>query len=187
MRKKLTLIVTLYYISIVISSCCNGRLFFEVSFKETEVSRLSGTYLPTFIISAIDPVEESGFLNGAIAKFQGFKSLYAMQPCPDDVYVFKKVITSIEITSNTNFDSLFTAGSILNSLFEIRQTKKDIDGSSENNYYLTSNYELGSIRLKTQPDSMNLHDLYFKYEFDNGEIHMDTLFNQNLSDSYFDY
>ena len=193
MKKRILILTALYYLCIVVSSCCRERLFFEVSFKETEVSRLSDTYFPIFIISAIDPVEESGFLNGAIAKFQGFKSIYAMQPCPDDVYAFKKVITSIEITSNTNFDDLFTAGSILNSLFEINLTNKDIYGSSENTN-LTITSKLGHIKLKTLSDSEKLHDLYFKYEFDNGEIHRDTLFDQNLNldslyltDSYFDY
>ncbi|MAS52046.1 MAG: hypothetical protein CMD20_02465 [Flavobacteriales bacterium] len=180
MKKKLIILTALYYLSIIVSSCCNGQLFFEISFKETEVKRLNDTNFPIFIISAVNPKEESGFLNGAIANFKGFKSAYAMQPCPNDVYVFKKVITSIEITSNTNFDNLLTAGSILNSVFEINLTKKDVDGSSENNY-LTSTYKLGFIELKTQPDSMNLHDLYFKYEFDNGDIHMDTLFNQTLN------
>ena len=180
MKKKLIVLTALYYLSIIVSSCCNGQLFFEISFKETEVNRLNDTIFPIFIISAVNPKEESGFLNGAIANLKGFKSAYAMQPCPDDVYVFEKVITSIEITSNTNFDNLLTAGSILNSVFEISLTKKDIDGSSENNY-LTRTYKLGFIELKNQPDSMNLHDLYFKYEFDNGEIHMDTLFNQTLN------
>ena len=180
MRKKLTLIVTLYYISIVISSCCNGRLFFEVSFNQTEVERLNDTHFPTFVISAMDPVEESGFFNGAIAKLQGFKSIYAMQPCPDDVYVFEKVITSIEITSNNDFDSLFTAGSVLNNLFETRLANKDIDVFYEA-YNSTIMKTLAYIELKTLYDSTNVHDLYFKYEFDNGEIHRDTLFNQALN------
>jgi len=180
MKKKLIILSGLYYLCIVVSSCCKEQLFFEVSFNQTEVGRLNGTHVPTFVISAIDPVEESGFLNGAIAKLQGFKSIYAMQPCPDDVYVFEKVITSIEITSNNDFDNLFTAGSVLNNLFEISLTNKDIDGSSENNN-LTITNKLAHIELKTLHDSTNLYDLYFKYEFDNGEIHMDTLFNQTLN------
>jgi len=194
MKKKLILLTALYYLSIVVSSCCRERFFFEVSFKETEVNRLSDTYFPTFMISAIEPEEKSGFLNGAIAKFQGFKSIYATQPCPDDIYAFEKVITSIEITSSNNFDNLFTAGSVLNNLFEISLTKKDIYSSSENNNLTVTN-KLGYMELKKPPYSTNLHDLYFKYEFDNGEIHMDTLFDQtlnvdslqHLTDSYFDY
>ena len=180
MKRKLILLTVLYYLSIIVSSCCNGQLFFEISFKETEVKRLNDTNFPIFIISAINPKEESGFLNGAIASLKGFKSTYAMQPCPDDVYVFEKVITSIEITSNNDFDNLFTAGSVLNNLFEISLTNKDIDGSSENNN-LTITNKLAHIELKTLHDSTNLYDLYFKYEFDNGEIHMDTLFNQTLN------
>lgn len=180
MKKKLIILSGLYYLCIVVSSCCKEQLFFEVSFNQTEVERLNGTHFPTFVISAMDPVEESGFLNGAIAKLQGFKSIYAMQPCPDDVYVFEKVITSIEITSNNDFDSLFTAGSVLNNLFETRLANKDIDGFSENNNSTIMN-TLAYIELKTLYDSTKIHDLYFKYEFDNGEIHRDTLFNQALN------
>jgi len=198
MRKKLILLATLYYISLIVSSCCNGRLFFEVSFKKTEVSRLNNTYFPTFIISGVDPVEESGFLNGAIAKFQGFKSALATPKCPEDVYSYKHVITSIKITSNNDFDTLFTAGSLLNDLFKINLSKKinlDEDEDEEVQYYYLKEYNaiynntLAEIELKTQSDSLNMHDLYFKYEFDNGEIHLDTLFNQTLnSDSlYFNY
>ena len=180
LKNKLILLTALYYLCIVVSSCCRERLFFEVSFKETEVNRLSDASFPTFTISAIDPIEESGFLNGAIPNLKGFKSAYAMQPCPDDVYAFKKVITSIEITSNNDFNNLFSAGSILNNLFNISFTNKDIDSSSENSN-LTITNTLAYIELKTLQDSTNLHDLYFKYEFDNGEVHMDTLFNQALN------
>ena len=195
MRKKLILLATLYYISLIVSSCCNGRLFFEVSFKKTEVSRLNNTYFPTFIISGVDPVEESGFLNGAIAKFQGFKSALATPKCPEDLYSYKHVITSIKITSNNDFDTLFTAGSLLNDLFKINLSKK-INLDEEVRYYYSEeeksaiyNNTLARIELKTNSDSLNIHDLYFKYEFDNGEIHLDTLFNQTLnSDSlYFNY
>ncbi len=195
MRKKLILLATLYYISLIVSSCCNGRLFFEVSFKKTEVSRLNNTYFPTFIISAVDPVEESGFLNGAIAKFQGFKSALATPKCPEDLYSYKHVITSIKITSNNDFDTLFTAGSLLNDLFKINLSKKINLDEEVRDYYSEEeksaiyNNTLARIELKTNSDSLNIHDLYFKYEFDNGEIHLDTLFNQTLnSDSlYFNY
>ena len=195
MRKKLILLATLYYISLIVSSCCNGRLFFEVSFKKTEVSRLDNAYFPTFIISAVDPVEESGFLNGAIAKFQGFKSALATPKCPEDVYSYKHVITSIKITSNNDFDTLFTAGSLLNDLFKINLSKKTNLDEEVRDYYSEEeksaiyNNTLARIELKTNSDSLNIHDLYFKYEFDNGEIHLDTLFNQTLnSDSlYFNY
>ena len=195
MRKKLILLATLYYISLIVSSCCNGRLFLEVSFKKTEVSRLDNAYFPTFIISAVDPVEESGFLNGAIAKFQGFKSALATPKCPEDVYSYKHVITSIKITSNNDFDTLFTAGSLLNDLFKINLSKKTNLDEEVRDYYSEEeksaiyNNTLARIELKTNSDSLNIHDLYFKYEFDNGEIHLDTLFNQTLnSDSlYFNY
>jgi len=164
----------------VFSSCCKEQLFFEVSYNQTEADRQNGKHFQTFVISALDPVEESGFLNGGITKLQGFKSIYAMQPCTDDVYAFKKVITSIEMTSNDDFDSLFTAESVLNNLFETRLTDNDSDGFSENNNS-TIMKTLAYNKLKTLYDSKKLHDLYFKYEFDNGKIHRDTLFNQALN------
>ena len=188
MKKKLILLAALYYLSIIVSSCCKGQLFFEISFQETEVARVKEGYFPTFIISAINPKEDSGFLNGAIANLRGFKSVSAHQKCPEDITTFKKVITSIEITSNNDFDTLFTAGTILNNLFEIKLIEKTNKGGDprynfeyQEDLWFTKDNILGRIELINSVDSVNIHDIYFEYKFDNGEIHKDTLLNQNFS------
>ena len=154
--------------------------FYEIYFEKTEVSELISENTPTFIISTIDQKEESGLINGAIARLKTFKIANAMQTCKEDVYVFEEVIKSIEIKSNINFNALFKAGEILNSLFNINLTESDVFSSSEI-YYSTNINRLGHIQLINPYDSTNLHDLYFEYEFDNGEIHKDTVFNQNLN------
>ena len=186
MKKKLIILVTIYYTSMVVSSCCQGRLFFEISYNETVVSRLANRYNPTYIISAVNPKSESGFLNGSIAKIKGFKSALATSKCPEDVYVFKHVITSIKIKSNSNYDTLFTAGSLLNDLFKIDLVRKidleqDLrDYYSDEYHFIYHDATLAKIELINPIDSINIIDLYFEYNFDNQEIHKDTLLSQNL-------
>lgn len=186
MKKKLIILVTIYYTSMVVSSCCQGRLFFEISYNETVVSRLANRYNPTYIISAVNPKSESGFLNGSIAKIKGFKSALATSKCPEDVYVFKHVITSIKITSSNDYDTLFTAGSSLNDLFKIELSRNIYLDEHTQNYYSNEYYfiyrdaTLAKIELINPIDSINIIDLYFEYNFDNQEIHKDTLLSQNL-------
>ena len=187
MIKKIILLCALYYTSIIVSSCCSERLFIEFSFKNTEVKRIRNSTgnSPTYIISAINLKEESGFINGAIASIRGFNSANASPKCPEDVYVFKTVIIDLELTSNKDYSILFPAGTLLNNLVDIKLNDNGINLTESERYYPSEfsfmKNELGIVSLKNINDSVHLHDLYFKYEFNNGEIHRDTLFNQDLN------
>ncbi len=104
----------------------------------------------------------------------------------EEVYVFKHIITSIKITSNNDYDTLFTAGSSLNDLFKINLARKINLDEGKRNYY-SDEYDfiyhdatLAKIELINPIDSINIIDLYFEYNFDNQQIHKDTLMGQNL-------
>lgn len=174
MKNKVYLLISFYYVSFILSSCCDDNEYYWVEFDKINVTYIND-YNVYFLINPEDETiktMDDHVKDGLLAVFKNFKSVNAFTSCDRwDYYSFEKRIISHEITSDLAFKDSIPPGGKLNDLFH-----SDFS-MNENNF----DYQIGSLELQIPDTAYVERELYFMFEFDNGDTIRDTIKNVVLT------
>lgn len=175
MKNKVYLLISFYYVSFILSSCCDDyNEYYWVEYDAINVSYIND-YNVYFIITPKDETiktMDNHLKDGLLAGFKNFKSAHATSYCERlEHYTFEKKIISHEITSDLAFKDSIPPGGKLTDLFH-----SDFS-MNENNF----DYQIGSLELQIPDTAYIERELYFMFEFDNGDTIRDTIKNVVLT------
>lgn len=176
MKKKITLLVSIYYSLFILSSCCDDEHYW-IYFNEVKTLYTNYYDVEFQVRPQNEIIEDSDDFvgKGLLASLKNFNSVNAFSPGCDETFSYEKYLVGFKVTSDIAFIDSIMPGDSLNDLFAFNT------GTAEELFY---DSELAHFKLVLFDTTWTERKLYFEYEFDNGDIILDTLDEVILRPTY---